>query len=995
MAQVPAFYYEDFMEPQQPSTDAYSIFHDPFMSTYQSNPPVSNYSPSHYQQGYSNGITTQPNQGGCQSHFSGQYQCLPMANGSGGLNTAGDSLYRNETLNSMRTNSQMNSKMSNHFVNKYSSEELDEPLDELPLESLLHITHQEGQLIKESEVDDIGNPVSSQMRVNMSRTSNQNGSCYSTNSRNLYLNGDGDEDDSGSCISSSTLYSVNSPTGAMNSATSLCHDFDLSNHSPTTTSNTVSTPLSPNGESRAFTEPVTPSQPFTSHSNAASPNSSSSYTNPNCNISNNNYFSSSHIPSSPEQMGSFKPFSPDHTQSENAFDYVRDFKDKYPKEAPNSGTKQNHIHNPTKKGKIAKKNTKSAQAVGNRPKKSKIKESPNPDSPEPCQVEGNSSSDDSARVSDEGSRKYLKKAGSSGGYGSKNGLVAPVSGQSEPEKAVPPRKRMRCPRGMQLEKKPCNVCGDTAKNMHFGGLVCDSCKAFFRRSVQSNTWDTFKCEKDGNCVITKSNRRACQYCRYQKCESVGMLKEWVMTESGRMRLMKNRLAKTRHIHEEKEKDKIYGDLPRGLDHKDAIAINTILETMHETFGMMPFPKECAGDSIDALSNIFVYLCKRFGQFFLRITETTDLCQEDKTLLLKNGIAMSLYITGAHMYDPVTQSWPAESTHPSVMVPKVTLETLQKLANIPDAFSTIMKFYKNYEGDLKDHMVAALMYLISFFLSDDPNFVDIPRIQRVQDQYTGYLKRYLIARDGYQSVTGIFLKLMDGLSYVKDILKYHTIVDIKPTIDHKDLMLGNNSTMTQCMTNLIHQIQESLKGNFPPYASVLNENEKQKLALISSPSNSLVLSTRRPGPIMQNHPDTVAIFGSNTCTDVLITQPLQNMINWQKVKEETDPATDSFSDLMDVNGFPDLDSSSFVVPSFENYNQDYIKDTNVSSSSKHLSMRNGKVDGTGSSEVDVDAVCDILKRLSHTDDHKVISILKENIPKELLEKFSRTLSDDEM
>ncbi|XP_064087695.1 thyroid hormone receptor alpha-like [Macrobrachium nipponense] len=454
--------------------------------------------------------------------------------------------------------------------------------------------------------------------------------------------------------------------------------------------------------------------------------------------------------------------------------------------------------------------------------------------------------------------------------------------------------------------------------------------------------------------------------RFQKCEKVGMKMDWVMTESGRMNLFKNRLARTRQMKEEKKKERLYGDLPRALSFNDAFAIKKILDTLHATFGSMPYPEECKGDSIDSLSNIFVYLCKRFGKFFLKITEDTDLCEEDKTLLLKNGISMSLYISGAHMYDPVSRSWPASTTHESIKVPHLTLETLEKLATIPDAFSTIMKFYSAYENDLKDHVVAVLMYLISFFLSDDPCLIDCTSVQKQQNEYLGYLKRYLVARDGQKSVSGIFRKLLDGINYVKDILKYHTMVDIKPTIDHTNLSVFAKDAIAQSMANLMNQIEMSFKRTFPPYASILKEEEKEALGM---GSHSTALVKERGTAVMQNHPDTIALFGSTTRTDQLIVSPFLKLIEWNKAGPEQLPR---------------------VKPSLEGIPASEAAAEGRSSSGSET--EEASAGGNTEEEVDVDAVCDILKKLSHTDDPKMINIFKENIPKELLEKFSRNLAD---
>ena len=45
--------------------------------------------------------------------------------------------------------------------------------------------------------------------------------------------------------------------------------------------------------------------------------------------------------------------------------------------------------------------------------------------------------------------------------------------------------------------------------------VCPSCRAFFRRSVQSGYNATYFCVKDGQCEVTLKTRKNCQYCRYK------------------------------------------------------------------------------------------------------------------------------------------------------------------------------------------------------------------------------------------------------------------------------------------------------------------------------------------------------------------------------------------------------------------------------------------------------------------------------------------------
>ena len=49
---------------------------------------------------------------------------------------------------------------------------------------------------------------------------------------------------------------------------------------------------------------------------------------------------------------------------------------------------------------------------------------------------------------------------------------------------------------------PCSVCGDMAPDhMHYGGIACFSCRAFFRRSVDKAS--SYECLEGKNCIIGK------------------------------------------------------------------------------------------------------------------------------------------------------------------------------------------------------------------------------------------------------------------------------------------------------------------------------------------------------------------------------------------------------------------------------------------------------------------------------------------------------------
>lgn len=81
----------------------------------------------------------------------------------------------------------------------------------------------------------------------------------------------------------------------------------------------------------------------------------------------------------------------------------------------------------------------------------------------------------------------------------------------------------------QSPSQLCAVCGDTAACQHYGVRTCEGCKGFFKRTVQKGS--KYVCLADKSCPVDKRRRNRCQFCRFQKCLTVGMVKEVVRTDS--------------------------------------------------------------------------------------------------------------------------------------------------------------------------------------------------------------------------------------------------------------------------------------------------------------------------------------------------------------------------------------------------------------------------------------------------------------------------------
>ncbi len=98
----------------------------------------------------------------------------------------------------------------------------------------------------------------------------------------------------------------------------------------------------------------------------------------------------------------------------------------------------------------------------------------------------------------------------------------------------------------------CRVCDAPADHhVHYGAICCPSCRAFFRRSVQSDVDFVCKSKAAGKCTLRRRSKlRACQRCRFDRCLNVGMRSSYVLTKDQRDK----RLRQTRDKNEKKQTD---------------------------------------------------------------------------------------------------------------------------------------------------------------------------------------------------------------------------------------------------------------------------------------------------------------------------------------------------------------------------------------------------------------------------------------------------------
>ncbi|TRY67697.1 hypothetical protein TCAL_05377 [Tigriopus californicus] len=80
--------------------------------------------------------------------------------------------------------------------------------------------------------------------------------------------------------------------------------------------------------------------------------------------------------------------------------------------------------------------------------------------------------------------------------------------------------------------RTCSVCQGPTESYHlnYGVSSCFSCRAFFRRSVQDDKYESFKCKRKSHCDVTKTGGQKCKKCRFDQCIAAGMKPECVMNK---------------------------------------------------------------------------------------------------------------------------------------------------------------------------------------------------------------------------------------------------------------------------------------------------------------------------------------------------------------------------------------------------------------------------------------------------------------------------------
>merc|ERR1712106_279139 len=340
--------------------------------------------------------------------------------------------------------------------------------------------------------------------------------------------------------------------------------------------------------------------------------------------------------------------------------------------------------------------------------------------------------------------------------------------QSAPTKK--PRKR-----GEAAQVRPCKVCGEKAgKHSYYGGEVCPSCRAFFRRSVQSGYNATYCCVRDGSCQVTLKTRKNCQFCRYKLCLACGMKTTWVLTEEERKQKFEGK-GKRKRNSEDLDGDDIDSDLAtitRSINKEEMLEINDLVKTsgyfemskvndmetslIRDIIRMIAFshPLPLAGQK-----QLKEVLSKRFRKIAKNLREFQLLSFKDREEILTQNIPFLVEMQICTFFNPDLM-WREQFIPLMGQEEVVKLDNKLKSLNVaglddlqveyshmfnqPDMQDSklLQEAVKEVGGWGQDACEYVLLSLLLLFCPDMIDLVERTRVEEIQLKFAMLLQKYL-------------------------------------------------------------------------------------------------------------------------------------------------------------------------------------------------------------------------------------------------------------
>lgn len=294
----------------------------------------------------------------------------------------------------------------------------------------------------------------------------------------------------------------------------------------------------------------------------------------------------------------------------------------------------------------------------------------------------------------------------------------------------------------------CIICGDRGSGYHYSVLSCEGCKGFFKRTVQKDL--RYTCKGSGMCVINKTTRNNCQFCRYQKCLQFGMKREAVREDrspGGKHRTKKPRLDNVIEVEGGVELAQ------KKLQQEHSEIVHILLESDAEKVpkpegpGGLPFSEM----SIDELMSFGYTELKFIIDWAKKVPNFRTFSMDDQMALLKSAFmelnVLRLAFRSIQFNDSLMFA-------EGIIIPRTVCETMgwgQELVHATLDFAVRLKELQ------VDHVEFALISSIILTYPDAIGLVDKFKVLTIQTKFLDVLRHYVCMK--FPNDRGRFGKLL--------------------------------------------------------------------------------------------------------------------------------------------------------------------------------------------------------------------------------------------
>uniref|UniRef100_A0A182Z698 Peroxisome proliferator-activated receptor alpha-like n=1 Tax=Biomphalaria glabrata TaxID=6526 RepID=A0A182Z698_BIOGL len=356
----------------------------------------------------------------------------------------------------------------------------------------------------------------------------------------------------------------------------------------------------------------------------------------------------------------------------------------------------------------------------------------------------------------------------------------------------------------------CKICGDKASGFHYGVFSCEGCKGFFRRTIRHQL--TYKpCDTPSQCLIMRISRNRCQYCRLQKCISLGMSHEAVrlgrcpkksrpssnsffrlpQTQQGHVDL--DRQLKTEqmvlYVHEAyKYSIKLFEECQPFSNRCDEI-----LRCDHTNFPTIFFTQY-----VPSIVMFITTLAKKIPQFL-------DVSQEDQRALIKGSILEIAFLYDATHVKLIQDWW--TNTKLKFSISRSHLEQMSFIGKIIEKFWSLMeKVHKMALTDVEMSLICALL----IFSPDREGLTTIRYLENLETELAMALKCQLILN--HSDLPYIFVHLIDIIIELRGVSALYLEAVLESKVDKSTPSLSNIYAETEEETETAFKSQFFVQAN---------------------------------------------------------------------------------------------------------------------------------------------------------------------------------------